>query len=119
LLYRRGAILDIHTEGVPIGLLDGQNYDQVSIAAEPDDLLIFYSDGIEDQLGADAGSLSEVDASVLDLETYGRERLEKIVMQNQKKKPQQIAEKIFSDIDAFRASTPLTDDQTVVALRIL
>jgi serine phosphatase RsbU (regulator of sigma subunit) len=56
---------------------------------------------------------------VLDLETYGRERLEKLIIQNQKKKPQQIAEKIFSDIDAFRASTPLTDDQTVVALRVL
>jgi sigma-B regulation protein RsbU (phosphoserine phosphatase) len=119
LLYRQGAILDIRTEGVPIGLLDAQKYDQVTVSAEKDDLLIFYSDGIEDQLGPDAGSLSEVEASVLDLATYGHERLEKIVMQNQKKPPQEIAEKIFSDIDVFRASTPLTDDQTIVALRIL
>jgi serine phosphatase RsbU (regulator of sigma subunit) len=74
---------------------------------------------VEDQLGADAGSFSEVEASIRELETYGRQRLEKIVRQNQKKKPQEIAEKIFADIDAFRASTPLTDDQTVVALRIL
>ena len=119
LLHRRGAVIDIRTEGVPIGLLDGQKYDQVTVSSDPGDLLILYSDGVEDQLGPDAGSLSEVDASVLDLETYGRQRLEKIVMQNQKKKPQEIAEKIFTDIDAFRASTPLTDDQTVVALRIL
>jgi sigma-B regulation protein RsbU (phosphoserine phosphatase) len=119
LLCRKAAITDVRTEGVPIGLLDGQNYEQVSVTVEPGDLLILYSDGVEDQLGSDAGSLSEVDASVRDLETYGRDRLEKIVMQNQSKSPQQIAEKIFSDIDAFRASTPLTDDQTVVALRIL
>jgi sigma-B regulation protein RsbU (phosphoserine phosphatase) len=119
LLHRKGAVIDIRTEGVPIGLLEAQKYDQVSVSAEQDDLLIFYSDGIEDQLGPDAGSLSEVEASVLDLATYGHERLEKIVIQNQKKPPQQIAEKIFSDIDAFRASTPLTDDQTIVALRIL
>jgi sigma-B regulation protein RsbU (phosphoserine phosphatase) len=119
LLYRKGAIIDIRTEGVPIGLLDAQKYEQVTVNAEPDDLLILYSDGVEDQLGADAGSLSEVEASLRDLETYGRTRLEKLVMQSQKKKPQQLAEKIFADIDAFRASTPLTDDQTVVALRIL
>jgi sigma-B regulation protein RsbU (phosphoserine phosphatase) len=119
MLYRHGAIVDIRTEGVPIGLLDAQKYDQVLVKAELDDLLILYSDGVEDQLGPDAGSLSEVEASIRDLETYGRGRLEKIVMQNHKQKPQEIAEKIFSDIDVFRASTPLTDDQTVVALRIL
>ena len=119
MVHRKGAIIDIRTEGVPIGLLDAQKYEQVTVKVEPDDLLILYSDGVEDQLGADAGSLSEVDATLRDLETYGRERLEKLVMQNSKKTPQQIAEKIFSDIDVFRASTPLTDDQTVVALRIL
>lgn len=119
LLHRKGAVIDIRTEGVPIGLLDAQNYEQFTVKVDLDDLLILYSDGVEDQLGADAGSLSEVEASIRDLETYGRQRLEKIVRQNQKKKPQEIAERIFSDIDAFRASTPLTDDQTVVALRIL
>ena len=54
-----------------------------------------------------------------DLETYGRDRLEKVVLRNHKKTPQQLAETIFADIDAFRVSTPLTDDQTIVALRIL
>ena len=119
LLHRKGAVIDIRTEGVPIGLLESQKYEQFTVKVDVDDLLILYSDGVEDQLGPDAGSLSEVEASIRELETYGRQRLEKIVRQNQKKKPQEIAEKIFSDIDAFRASTPLTDDQTVVALRIL
>ena len=119
MLCRKGTVIDIHTEGVPIGLLESQKYDQVTVKAELDDLLIMYSDGVEDQLGADAGSLNEVEASIREMETYGRPRLEKIVMQNYKRKPQQMAEKIFSDIDAFRISTPLTDDQTVVVLRIL
>jgi sigma-B regulation protein RsbU (phosphoserine phosphatase) len=119
LLHRKGAVIDIRTEGVPIGLLESQKYEQFTVKVDVDDLLILYSDGVEDQLGPDAGSLSEVEASIRELETYGRQRLEKIVRQNQKKAPQEIAEKIFSDIDAFRASTPLTDDQTVVALRIL
>lgn len=119
LLQRKGAVIDIRTEGVPIGLLDGQKYEQFSVRADVDDLLILYSDGVEDQLGPEAGSLSEVEATIRDLETYGRQRLEKVVRQNQRRKPQEIAERIFADIDAFRASTPLTDDQTVVALRIL
>jgi serine phosphatase RsbU (regulator of sigma subunit) len=33
--------------------------------------------------------------------------------------PQRLTEKIFEDIDQFRGSTALTDDQTVVALRVL
>jgi serine phosphatase RsbU (regulator of sigma subunit) len=38
---------------------------------------------------------------------------------NHGKEPQQIADAILEDIDAFRGATPLTDDQTVIALRVL
>lgn len=63
--------------------------------------------------------MSKADALSEDMETYGREKLERVVMANRRKKPQEIAELIFTDIDEFRAATTLTDDQTIVALRIL
>ena len=119
MLIRAGAISYSRVAGVPIGLLDGQVYEQEQIQAQADDLLLLYSDGVEDQLPNEAGTLSDEEASALELDSYGRARLEKIVSANLRRAPQKIAEKIFQDIDAFRGATPLTDDQTVIALRVL
>ncbi len=105
LLCRNGEIFDTRTEGVPIGLLDDQTYDQITIATQPDDLLLFYSDGVEDQLD--------------EVGEYGRERLEALVKKSCRKTPQQLVNTIFEDLDRYRGSTPLTDDQSLIALRVL
>ncbi|MFL6415294.1 MAG: SpoIIE family protein phosphatase [Bryobacteraceae bacterium] len=105
LVCRRGKISEIRAEGVPIGLLDDQEYDEVNFAAERDDLILLYSDGVEDQLS--------------DTDEYGRARAEALFEKHQNKTPQYIVNAIFEDIDRFRGATPLTDDQTVIALRVL
>jgi phosphoserine phosphatase RsbU/P len=104
-LCRKGTIIEPEVAGVPIGLLENQEYDQATIAAEPGDLLLLYSDGVEDQLAA--------------TDEYGAERVKTVLLSQCKDKPQHIADAIFDDIDAFRGATPLTDDQTVIALRVL
>jgi sigma-B regulation protein RsbU (phosphoserine phosphatase) len=118
MLCRNGEIIDMRVEGVPIGLLEEQEYEQVTIQAQPKDFFLLYSDGVEDQLGKDAASVDEITATEKDMEIFGRHRLEKILKHNHRLSPQQIAEKIFSDIDRFRGATPLTDDQTIIALRV-
>ena len=126
LVCRNGKILETHAEGVPIGLLDDQEYDQFDFVAQPDDLLLLYSDGVEDQLRDEpaithaterapvsGGSQSE------EMVEYGRERLEKILSSKCKETPQTVVKAIFDDLDKFRGATPLTDDQSVIALRVL
>lgn len=113
ILCRHGKIIDSQTEGMPIGLLEDQQYDELKISAEPNDLLILCSDGVEDQLGSSADNNDD------EPESYGRKRLRKVVTANWKLPPQEIANRIFEDIDVFRGATPLTDDQTVIALRVL
>jgi phosphoserine phosphatase RsbU/P len=119
MLCRKGKIIDLQVEGVPIGLLEGQEYDQVTIAAEAKDFLLLYSDGVEDQLGKDAASVDEITASEKEMETYGRGRLEKMLKAHHEQSPDEVTAKIFADIDVFRGATTLTDDQTIVALRVL
>ncbi|MBV8071222.1 MAG: GAF domain-containing protein [Acidobacteriaceae bacterium] len=119
LLFRAGEAISSELEGVPIGLLEDQEYDQVTIVAHAGDLLLLCSDGIEDQLGHEAGSLTERQASMRDIESYGRERVKHIVLKHFSEPPQQIVDRIFDSIDTFRGATPLTDDQTVMALRVL
>ncbi|MBV9501688.1 MAG: GAF domain-containing protein [Acidobacteriaceae bacterium] len=118
MLCRKGEIIEARAEGVPIGLLEGQSYEQVEIVAETDDVLVLCSDGVEDQLEDDLSALPEAGLTE-DAETYGHERLAKMVMSNYENDPQQLADKIFADIDAFRGATPLTDDQTVIVLKVL
>ena len=81
--------------------------------------MLLCSDGVEDQLGKEADILSEEQVITTDLESYGRDRLEKVVTANFHHSPQQIVDSIFADIDLFRGATSLTDDQTVIALRVL
>jgi sigma-B regulation protein RsbU (phosphoserine phosphatase) len=119
ILFREGEMISSRVTGVPIGLLEDQEYEQAEIEAHPDDLLLLCSDGVEDQLGKEADILSEEQASARELESYGRDRLEKVVAANFQSPPQQIVDAIFADIDLFRGATALTDDQTVIALRVL
>lgn len=104
-LCRGGEIMEPQLAGVPIGLLENQEYDQTTITAQADDVLLLYSDGVEDQLAAK--------------DEYGRERVINILLSHCKDKPQHVTDAIFEDIDIFRGTTPLTDDQTVIALRVL
>jgi sigma-B regulation protein RsbU (phosphoserine phosphatase) len=105
ILCREGKISVSESTGVPIGLLEGQEYEQVAIPAQAGDLLLLYSDGVEDQLSG--------------TEDYGRERLEALLSANCDKPPEELASAILDDIDVFRGTTPLTDDQTIIAVRVL
>lgn len=106
MICRNGEILSTRIEGVPIGLLEDRDYDQVKVTVQPDDLLLLYSDGVEDQLSAED-------------EEYGRERLRNLMRATYKLAPQQITQSVFGALDDFRGATPLTDDQTVMALKVL
>lgn len=105
LICRSGKIVDERIEGMPIGLLEDQQYGELIVSPEPNELMILYSDGVEDQMNGG--------------HEYGRERLKRVIVSNCGASPQRMASRIFEDIDAFRGATPLTDDQTVIALRVL
>ncbi len=106
LIYRAGEIIEPKVEGVPLGLLDDREYEQVSIQVKRDDTILLFSDGIEDQLREKE-------------EDFGRDRFTAIVSANSSLVPQEIVQKVFDGLDAFRGATPLTDDQTFIVLRVL
>ena len=105
LLCRNGTITEVRAEGVPVGLLDDQVYQETELVAQPNDLLLFYSDGIEDQL--------------CESEEFGHERLKTVLEKNCRKPPKEILTAIFNTLDDFRGPTALTDDQTAIAIRVL
>jgi sigma-B regulation protein RsbU (phosphoserine phosphatase) len=106
LVLRNGQILQIKLEGVPIGLLDDREYDEVELTCEPGDVLVLYSDGVDEQLNEKN-------------EEYGRERIIRVLKKHATETPQAIADAIIAAVDVFRGPLPIFDDQTVVVLRVL
>jgi sigma-B regulation protein RsbU (phosphoserine phosphatase) len=103
---RTGEILKPRVEGVPIGLLEDREYEEVEFILEPGDTVVFYSDGVEDQLNAAD-------------EDFSRARLMKMLKKHCHESPQALADAIIAGLDSFRDGTPLTDDQTVLVVNFL
>ncbi len=61
-------------EGVPLGLLPDRDYEEISFQAHADDVIVLYSDGIQDHLGPGG-------------DEYGRWRLAKVVRAHSKLPP--------------------------------
>jgi sigma-B regulation protein RsbU (phosphoserine phosphatase) len=106
LICRNGEFLDPKIEGVPLGLLEDQEYDQVTITLKRDDTVLLYSDGIEDQLRDKE-------------EDFGRTRLSETVLGHCGLPVKDVVQRVFDELDEFRGATALTDDQTIMALRVL
>ncbi|MBV9396791.1 MAG: PP2C family protein-serine/threonine phosphatase, partial [Bryobacterales bacterium] len=106
LICRCGEISKPRVEGVPIGLLEDREYEELEYFMEPGDIMVFYSDGVEDQVN-EAG------------EDYSRARLSKLVQRHCHESPQSIADTVIRDLDLFRDGTPITDDQTIVVVNVL
>lgn len=106
LISRGGQIITAKAEGVPIGLLEHQTYEEVVYQAESGDTLLLFSDGVEDQLNAAE-------------EHFGRPRVQRLLTKYDQKTPGAIVDQIFKQLDDFRDGVALTDDQTVVAMQVI
>lgn len=96
----------VHGDNLPLGILEGEIFDQMSIAFEPGDLFLFYSDGITD-LRNPAG------------EFYGADRLTEYVRINRELQPRALVDAIRADALAFAQSDRFGDDLTCVAVKIM
>jgi phosphoserine phosphatase RsbU/P len=103
MICRNGEILKVRVEGVPIGLLDSREYEEVPFQTKSGDTLVLYSDGIPDHLNA-AGT------------EYGRGRLAQVVRAKSDGPVCELIDAIFDDLDKF--STTAFDDQTILVMKV-
>jgi sigma-B regulation protein RsbU (phosphoserine phosphatase) len=103
MVCRDGEILKLKVEGVPLGLLESREYEELPLQTKPGDIIVLYSDGITDHLS-------------LGGEEYGRGRLARIVRGSCGLSAQQIVQAIFDDMDRF--ATKAFDDQTILVLKV-
>ena len=105
MICRNGEIIQPRVEGVPVGLLEDREYDEITFDAQPGDVLLLYSDGIQDQHGTHP-------------EEYGKHQLATALTQFHKESARKIAEGIFADLDKYMGHEAVFDDQTIIAIKV-
>jgi sigma-B regulation protein RsbU (phosphoserine phosphatase) len=105
LVCRGGQILQPHAAGVPVGLLEDVDYDETVFEAQPGDVVVLVSDGVQDQANPSG-------------EEYGRRRLRRFLEANCALPAQAIADGMMNDLEQFREGRQVHDDQTVIVLKV-
>jgi sigma-B regulation protein RsbU (phosphoserine phosphatase) len=101
----KGRIETIDAMGLPLGLFEKVEHDQLTFRGETGDVFVFFSDGI-------------VDATSRDGVLYGRHRVEQVVQRNWKKSADEIVSAIYQAVAEHTAGESQFDDMTVVVLKV-
>ena len=105
LLYKDGRCSKIELTGFPLGIYEDVSYDESGVTLSPGNIVLFYSDGI-------------VETTSLDGLFFGSARLRKLVEDHHEAGAGELADIIFNDVDWFAQSMPLSDDRTLVVLKV-
>jgi phosphoserine phosphatase RsbU/P len=95
----------IEAAGLPLGMFEDVNYEEIAIQGSPGDVFLFFSDGL-------------VDASNTKDEQFGRVRIEQVIAKNCNRNAKQIVDALFQAAEKFSAGAPVFDDQTAVVLKV-
>jgi sigma-B regulation protein RsbU (phosphoserine phosphatase) len=102
---RSGQNLTIQAEGFPLGLFPNVSYEELNIATQPGDIVVFVSDGI-------------LDAENMQEEMYGEDRLSAVLCAHRGLPAQEIADSILNDVTRFQGERDRFDDETIIVLRV-
>jgi len=106
LLCRDGIVRSLAVHGLPLGLFPKADYDVMRIQCEPGDTLLFYTDGV----------VEEVDREGID---FGASRLADILAKNCHLTAEEIVDQVFDQVSAHCQCEMNRDDQTVIAIQVL
>ncbi len=104
-ILRNGEVMALEMGGIPIGISPNYTYLEASVTLQSGDLLVLYTDGYTDIVGADE-ELFEVD------------RFVDCLAANQHLPPALMIENIDKTIAEFIRDTTLGDDRTIMILKI-
>jgi len=100
-----GKIGVVEATGLPLGLFDDAEYDELNFKAKPGDMFVFFSDGI-------------LDASNKAGDLFGRRRLDQVVTRNCNASADAVVKAIFTAVTEHTAGADAFDDETVVVVRV-
>jgi phosphoserine phosphatase RsbU/P len=105
LLYKGGRCDRIELTGFPLGIFEDVQYDEWGVTLEAGNILVFHSDGIAETSNADG-------------QLFGNDRLRRLIEQHHEMNAAEMADMVLREVDWFAQSAPLSDDRTLVVLKV-
>src|SRR5277367_5682970 len=105
LLYKDGRCDKIELTGFPIGIFEEVSYDEWGVTLVAGDIVVFHSDGIAETANSEG-------------QFFGTEKLRSLIEQHHEESATEIADMVLREVDWFANSAPLSDDRTLVVLKV-
>jgi phosphoserine phosphatase RsbU/P len=105
LLYKGGRCDKIELTGFPLGIFEEVQYDEWGVTLEAGNILVFHSDGIAETTNSEG-------------QFFGNTRIRKLIEQHHELTAAEIADLVLREVDWFTHSAPLSDDRTLVVLKV-
>lgn len=105
LLYKGGRCDRIELTGFPLGIFEDVSYDEWSVTLDAGDILVFHSDGIAETANNEG-------------QLFGTEQLRRLIEQQHELTAAELADRVLNEVDWFAQNAPLSDDRTLVVLKV-
>ncbi len=105
LLYKDHRCGKIELTGFPLGIYEDVAYDEWGVTLEPGNILVFHSDGITETANSEG-------------QFFGTTRLRELIEKHHDLTAAELADKILGEVDWFSRSAPLSDDRTLVVMKV-
>src|SRR5450432_3050568 len=105
LLYKDGRCDKIDLTGFPLGIFEEVQYDEWGVTLDIGNILVFHSDGLAETANSEG-------------QFFGTERLRTLIEKNHEKNSAELADVILREVDWFTQNAPLSDDRTLVIVKV-
>jgi serine phosphatase RsbU (regulator of sigma subunit) len=99
-------VFQLRAGAVPIGMFADTQFAATKFQLATDDILVAYTDGITEAANTSG-------------ELWGLERLESLLRSSNRRAPNEIIERILSEVSDFANGEPQHDDATLVVMKVL
>lgn len=106
LLCRDGTVRNLRVHGLPLGLFPTAEYDLMRIQCQPGDTLVFYTDGVVDEVDGEGND-------------FGTSRLAEILTKSCHLTAAEIVDQVFNQVNSHCRCEMNRDDQTVITIQVL
>jgi sigma-B regulation protein RsbU (phosphoserine phosphatase) len=105
LLWKDGHVESIKLSGFPIGIFDDATYEEWSVRLQPGDILLFFSDGLTEAANREG-------------KFFGTHRIKDLLTANAHLNSSEFADLLLNQVEEFTQGGAITDDLTLVVMKV-
>src|ERR1700680_898823 len=105
LLWKDGRVEQLKLEGFPIGIFDDATYEECSVKLTSGDVLLFFSDGLTEAANREG-------------KFFGTGRIKDLLAANANLNSSELADRMLEEVQQYTEGGAITDDRTLVVMKV-